>query len=54
MWLLDDSYPYDQQGKLPLQVLAYETNTYAVTVDVKFQRTIQHYAAWQIETYETL
>lgn len=53
--LLTDSYPYDAAGgKLPVQVLAFETNSYSAAVNVVFQRTEEAYRAWQIATYAKL
>jgi hypothetical protein len=52
--LLRDSYPYEAESKLPLQVLAFETYTYGLTVEVIFQRTFAAYRTWQIKTYDKL
>ncbi len=52
--LLTDSYLYEENSKLPLQVLAFETYTYGLTVEVLFQRTFAAYGTWQIKTYDKL
>jgi hypothetical protein len=52
--LFSDSLPYDAQSKLPVQVVAFETNSYAVAVEVIFIRTPEAYQKWQIKTYGRL
>lgn len=52
--LLTDSYPYDGHSKLPVQVVAFETNSYAVAVEVIFLRALDTYRNWQIKTYDKL
>jgi hypothetical protein len=54
MSLMADSYPYEDQSKLPLQVLAYETNAYALAAVVTFTLTTEAYRAWQIKTYDAI
>ena len=54
LFLLTDSNPYDAQSKLPVQVVAYETNSYAVAVEVIFLRTADAVRKWQIRTYDKL
>jgi hypothetical protein len=54
LFLLPDSNPYEPQSKLPLQVVAFETNSYAVAVEVIFLRTSDAYQKWQIKTYDKL
>jgi hypothetical protein len=54
MSLLQDSYPFEEQGKLPIQVLAFESNSYAVSAEVLFVRTEAGYGAWQIQTYNAI
>ena len=46
--------PLRAQGKLPVHVLAFETNSYSVAAEVIFQRTPEAYSAWQIKTYDKL
>ncbi|NMR20211.1 hypothetical protein [Cellulomonas fimi] len=45
---------YEGQSKLPVHLLAYETNTYSASVDAVFTRTLEHYEAWQLSTYDKL
>lgn len=52
--LLTDSYPYDASSKLPLHVMAFETNTFSVAVEVVFAITQDAYRNWQIKTYDKL
>ena len=54
LFLLSDSNPYEPQSKLPLQVVAFETNSYAVAVEVLFLRTAEAFRKWQIRTYDQL
>ena len=48
------SSQFDLQAKLPLHVVAYETNTYSVVVQLLSARTEAWYDAWQIKTYDQL
>jgi hypothetical protein len=52
--LLSESYLHENQGKLPMNVLAFETNSYSVAADVMFMRTDDEYKKWQLKTYDTL
>jgi hypothetical protein len=52
--LLTDSHPYDAGSKLPLHVMAFETNTFSVAVEVVFVRTDEAYRTWQIKTYDKI
>jgi len=52
--MLTDSYPYDQQSKIPVSALAFETNSYSLSVDAVFIRTEEAYHAWQIKTYDAI
>jgi hypothetical protein len=53
--LIFDSYPFDAQGnKLPVHVLAFETASYSLVVEVIFVRTKQAYLNWQIRTFDKL
>ena len=54
LWLLTDSYPQDASSKLPLHVMAFETNTFSVAVEVIFVSTQEAYRTWQIKTYDKL
>jgi hypothetical protein len=45
---------YDSQSKLPLHVVAYESNSYSVVVDLQCAVTDAWYEAWQIRTYDQL
>jgi hypothetical protein len=45
---------YDAQSKLPLHVVAYESNSYSVVVHLQSARTDAWYDAWQIRTYDQL
>ena len=45
---------FDSQSKLPLHVVAYESNAYSVTVQLLSARTESWYEAWQIKTYDQL
>lgn len=54
LFLLPDSLPFESQSKLPVQVVAYETNSYSVSLEVIFLRTPEAYRQWQIKTYDKL
>jgi hypothetical protein len=45
---------YDAQSKLPLHVVAFESNSYSVVVELQSARTDAWYEAWQIKTYDQL
>jgi hypothetical protein len=44
----------DDQAKMTIQVVSYETHTFAVSADVNFLRTDAAYQAWQIKTYDVI
>jgi hypothetical protein len=49
------SYPFDPAAnKLPVQVLAFESNSYSVAVEVFFMRTDDAYTTWQVATFGKL
>jgi hypothetical protein len=48
------STTYDAQSKLPLHVVAFESNSYSVVVELQSARTDAWYEAWQIKTYDQL
>ncbi|HEY0639928.1 MAG TPA: hypothetical protein VGD67_20000, partial [Pseudonocardiaceae bacterium] len=52
--LFTGSSAYEGQSKMPVHLLAYETNSYSASVDVVFARTLELYRAWQLSTYEKL
>jgi hypothetical protein len=52
--LLLESQPFDSSSKLPIHVLAFETESYSFVVEVIFLRTGQAYRNWQIKTYDKL
>lgn len=54
MGLTSDSYSYEEQSKLSVHVVAFETNTYSVVVDVIFRRTSEAFRVWQIKTFEAI
>jgi hypothetical protein len=54
LFLGNDSNPYEPESKLPVQVVAFETNSYAVAIEVIFLRTSDAYKKWQIKTYDRL
>lgn len=45
---------YDAQSKLPLHIVAFESNSYSVVVHLQSYVTDAWYEAWQIKTYDQL
>lgn len=48
------SHPHDEPGKLPAQIVAFETNTFAVAIEVIYRRNEERWIAWQLKTYEAI
>ena len=53
-YLAVDSHPYNQQGVFPVQILAFETRTFGVTVALTLLRTPQAFESWQVKTYDAI
>jgi hypothetical protein len=51
---LFDSEPYVSGSNLTVQVTAYETQTFGVSIATSFIRTPEAYTRWQIKTYDAL
>lgn len=54
LFLLTESTTYEPQSKLPVHVVAFETNSYSLGVEGVFLRSPEVYRRWQIKTYDRL
>jgi hypothetical protein len=52
--LLEMGFAHDAQSKVSVQMLAYESNTYAATFSIIFVRKEEALKTWQIKTYGAL
>lgn len=54
MILIDWGTVYEDQAKMTMQVVSYESHSYAVSADVIFLRADSAYQAWQIKAYDAI